>query len=470
MARTRWVATIAAAAALWGIVPSQAQAQAQEYAGTPRNIKARDFLDTFGVNVHFGDNSYRDSQATADALSFLGVSRVRSSCVSAAEVSAWKALAAKMAAYFPLGLKADVLIGGYLNAPDVTFARQQALVPQIAGLIETIEGPNEINNYSVGHGTHSPGDFSDQTKNFAANDAAWAKALFDWRRSTPALAQVKLLAPTIASGDPQDYAALSNIAPYVDAGSIHFYAGNGRQPSGFGGGNFASISRWYQAAATPGKRLAVTECGQTTAGKPGQGGCDEATQAKYILNQMFDAAAMGAYRAYFYQLMDDTSDGDPDGNGGAESHFGLFDYHWRPKPAAQALANVKMLLSDTSTRFTANVPACRVSGVRDAGAAGDCLSVSKSDGSTFVVVWNEPQIWDPKANAAVVPPADAVTVSFGSEYAYKVYDPLVGLRPIAAGRGSQVGVNVAGSPVLVQLLHAPRARPNQKMPLEKTIP
>ncbi len=265
------------------------------------------------------------------------------------------------------------------------------------------------------------------------------------------LSKVKLLAPSIASGDPADYAKLPDVSPNVDSGNFHFYAGNGRQPSNFGGGNFAAIDDWYKAAATPNKPVSVSEWGQTTAGKPGQGGCDNITQAKYILNQMFDLTAKGVYRAYLYQLMDDTPDGDPTGNGGAESHFGIFDYQWRVKPAAQALANVKNLLQDTTDQFTAKPPAYRVSGVTNAGAAGSSLSVSKSDGSIFIVVWNEPQIWDPKANAPVTPPTDPVTVNFGGDDEYKVYDPLIGLNAIAAGQGSQVSVNLSGSPLMIQV-------------------
>ncbi len=435
---------------LSGLVMTMPSSQAQQ--AVSKNIKAQDFLNTFGVNVHFHENGYRNVQAIADALNFIGVSRVRGTCESRADVAAWQELAAKTSRYFPSGLKADVLVTGYLNAPDVTLASQQTFIPQISGLIETIEGPNEINNVYVGHGTHGPADKSDQTASFPANSTAWAQALFQWQQRTPSLSHAVLLAPSIASGDPNDYSRLPNVSPYVDAGNIHFYAGNGRQPSGFGGGNFAAICDWYQVAATPGKRLALTECGQTTASKPGQGGCDEATQAKYVLNQMFDAAAKGIYRAYFYQLMDDTSDGDPTGNGGTESHFGLFDYQWHPKPAAQALANVKALLSDKTARFTASVPAYHVSGLTHAGAAGSSLSVSKSDGSTFLVVWNEPQIWDAQANAAVTPPDDQVAVDFGGDYVYQIYDPLTGPKPIAAGRGSHVTVNVLGSPMMIRLV------------------
>lgn len=409
-------------------------------------------MNTFGVNVHFNENNYNNAQAIAHALNILGLSRVRASCATEADLSAWKALAAKASVYFPAGLKANVLIIGYLNALDITFKGQQRLVPQMAPLLESIEGPNEMNNHEVGKGTHGPFDTTDQTDNWPTNYAAWAKAIAAWKQKTPSLAHVSLFAPTIASGDPADYARLPDISRYVTAGNMHFYAGDGRPPSNFGGGNFAAIYDWYRAAATPHKPVTLTEWGQTTASKAGQSGCNNATQAKYVLNQMFDAVAKGVDRAYLYQLMDDTSDGDPTGNGGTEAHFGLFDYQWRAKPAAQALANIKTLLRDRSTHFTPKVPAYQVIGLNNAGAAGSSLTISKSDGSTFIVVWNEPPIWDVAANASIVPPADHVTVTLHRAYAYKVYDPLVGLQPIATGKGRQINGNIVGSPLLIQLI------------------
>jgi len=391
---------LAAAALLWPpVFCGAAPTSPPQNTDANKNIKAKDFMDTFGVNIHFGQNNYRNLQAVADALGSIGFSRVRCDCKNASDVANWNALAAKTKSYFPDGLKADVLVTGYLNAPNVTLTSQERIIPQIAPLLESIEGPNEINNYFVGHGTHGPLDVSDQTQNYAANSLAWAKALWAWKSNSKPLADVLLFAPTIASGLPEEYAKLPDISAYVSAGSIHFYAGNARPPSNFGGGNFSALCDWYHTAATPARPLALTECGQTTASGPGQGGCGEAAQAKYILNQMCDSIAKGVHRAYLYQLMDDTPDGDPTGSGGAESHFGLFDYRWRAKPAALALANVRALLRDGTTRFTPAVPAYSITGLTHAGSAGSSFSVSKSDGSTFIIVWNEPQIWDQTANA-----------------------------------------------------------------------
>ena len=75
-------------------------AQAQTPPPAPRNVKALDFMDTFGVNVHLGDNAYRNTQAVADALNILGWSRVRLACFGCrpSVARAWKDLSTKTAA------------------------------------------------------------------------------------------------------------------------------------------------------------------------------------------------------------------------------------------------------------------------------------------------------------------------------------------------------------------------------------
>jgi len=437
-----------------GLSPAKAQGSSL----TDTHLTAQEFMDKFGVNVHFGDNNYRNTQAVADAIHIIGFRRIRGTCAGAYDVAVWKDIAARVAPYFPDGLKADVLVTGYNNVSVTTLAVQESAILQISGLIESIEGPNEINGYGVGNGTHGPFDLTDSTKNFPANYAAWAKALADWKRATPSLSHVALLAPSIASGDPADYARLPNVSQYVTSGNLHFYAGNGLQPSGFGGGNFSALVDWDRQAATPDKPVSVTEWGQTTASKPGQGGCDEATQAKYILNQICDVAAKGIYRAYLYQLMDDSSDGDPTGKSGSEAHFGIFDYLWRVKLAAKALANVNTLLADSSKPFQPKIPAYQVSGVTRAGASGSSLSLSKSDGSTMIVVWNEPPLWDAQVNAAIIPTPDKVTVSFGGRYSYRVYDPMLGLAPIAVGQATGTVIKLSGSPLFVQVQQSPANR------------
>ncbi len=115
------------------------------------------------------------------------------------------------------------------------------------------------------------------------------------------------------------------------------------------------------------------------------------------------------------------------------------------------MANLKSLLADTTTDFTPNVPNYKIAGMEQSGASGSSLTISKSDGSTFIVVWNEPPIWDKDKNETIVPPDDKVTIDFGGSYTYTIYDPLVGTNPLASDRATSVVVNLKGSPLLIKV-------------------
>ena len=115
---------------------------------------------------------------------------------------------------------------------------------------------------------------------------------------------------------------------------------------------------------------------------------------------------------------------------------------------------MKNLLADKTSNFTAQPPQYTVSGITDAGAAGSDISISKSDGSTYIVVWNEPKIWDASTNTAVIPANDAVTVSFGGNYTYQVFDPISGMASIASGAGRQAIVTLKGSPIMIRVTPA----------------
>lgn len=98
--RWRTVGSILGAIAL--ALASARPAFTEQDGANLRNIKAQDFLNTFGVNVHFHENGYKNIQALAEALHTIGLSRVRGTCESEADVSAWKALAGRTAAFFPV--------------------------------------------------------------------------------------------------------------------------------------------------------------------------------------------------------------------------------------------------------------------------------------------------------------------------------------------------------------------------------
>ena len=130
-----------------------------------RSIKAMDFMDTFGANVHFGDNNYRNLQAIADRAEHSGLFACS---LAVPHPIRWGGMAGTRGEVGGLssrqGLKADVLVIGYRNAQEIPFTRQQPLIGRIADIVESLEGPNEINNRVVGDGTHGPFDTTDQTE------------------------------------------------------------------------------------------------------------------------------------------------------------------------------------------------------------------------------------------------------------------------------------------------------------------
>ena len=438
------------------------------------SVLARDLRNGWGVCGRPGLDAGIDAYAAM--LEQIGTRDIRTSLVvnGSSALPRFEELRrrmrqARMAAPTP---RVTALVSAYLNDPRTTWRGQQpALLAMAAtGMLRGIEGPNEINNREVGDGSHGPDDLTDQTGllAFPGNFRAWAQALHQFRQANAAaLRGISLVAPSIASGLPWEYARLPDVRAFVDAGNVHFYAGGGRQPSYSTGinpmvGYFANVAGWARSAQVQDGPFWLTESGATTSGNYAR---DGVSQAKYIANQFFDLFASGGSRLFFYQLID--GDGAP---GNIEGNFGLFRHNGTPKPAAIMLGNLKHLLSlDTydNPRNTADLEAVTpaydasalaVSGMGDVGQAGPgYLVMHKSDGSTMIAVWNEPAIDDGKGNS-LAPAPRTVTLDFGSVQTFSIHDllgatPLTGTTPRGTqfDTGRTTTVALRGYPMLVEL-------------------
>ena len=437
----------------------------------PFAVYAREHLDSWGVNA--GSNELNDVGVLADNLNEIGVRRIRTE-LEFNGIEQWQAVEAKLndGHYAHPKLKINNLILAYNNAPGITWDSQQPhlLAAAATGLLTSIEGPNEMNNTYVGNGSHGVNDTADATADWAGprgNVFAWADAIHAWKAGLAGddakhMANVEVLAPTIASGESSDYAMLPDLTDVVDYGNIHYYAGSGLQPSlSFGVDNpgvgyFANLYSWCRAGMTPTKPLVMTEYGATTT--PGAD-YSEYGQAAYILNQLHEAAGIGAKRQYIYTLYDP-------GTGtaqGAEGNFGIFHSDASEKPAALALSNLKHLLSlnnNYDAAANAGDTACfapgydatslTVSGIGGDGFASrvsDAVVYAKSDGSTLISVTNEAPVTDGAGNT-VAPSVVTATVHFGSAQSWHRYD-ILGASPldaVDAGSGDTVDVPLAGYP------------------------
>lgn len=445
-------------------------------------VNARDHLDSWGVVT--SPKSASGIHDLAAQLDEIGVRRLRSHLADTT-VKLWQALQDEMksAHHARPTIKYDDLVIAY-NSDPATWSGQKAaiLAAAAAGLLTSIEGPNEMNNYSTGGGTHGVDDTTDKTMDWAGpegNVVAWMKAIHTWKAGltgadAAAMAKVEVFAPTIATGLHDDYAMLPDLSGLVDFGNMHYYSGNGLQPSlGFGMDNagvgyFANIYRWCQAAMTPKKRLVVSEMGATT--PPGQAYGPHA-QAAYILNQLHEAAGIGARYVYLYTLVDPST-----GSGGVEGNFGIFDTDGTEKPAAAALAALKHLFSlknsyddpanDSDTAcVTPGYDATKLSVAGlDAGAfpsrVRDAVVYPKSDGTTVVSVTNESKLSNGQGGDISPAPVTA-TVHFGSAQTWHLYDVL-GATPtkeVASGTGESVDVPLLGYPKYLTLDAPPGYHP-----------
>ena len=85
---------------------------------------------------------------------------------------------------------------------------------------------------------------------------------------------------------------------------------------------------------------------------------------------------------------------------------------------------------------------------------GNSLLLQKTSGNFYIVVWNEPQIWDQAGRVAITPSTVPVTVNFGSTFGtVNVYDPLVGSTRISQSTNiSSINLNLVKDPLIIELI------------------
>ena len=437
-------------------------------------VLARDVRNGWGVCGGPGIDASIDTYAAM--LNRIGTRDIRAQLVINGRSSAlrWRELRLAMER---TGMSSPMprftaLVSAYLNDLATTWLSQREALLDVAGtgMLRAIEGPNEMNNRIAGNGAHGPDDSADRTdaSRYPANYLAWARAMHDFKQSNAApLRGVSVVAPSIASGLPADYARLPNVSGLVAAGNVHFYAGGGRQPDfsippNPAVGSFDNILAWARSAEVPSGTVWLTETGASTSGNYAR---DGVSQAKYIANQMFDYFAAGGRRMFLYNLLD-SSDASDD----AEANFGLFHHNGSPKPAALMLEALKDLLSlsryDEPRNATDTAPFQPGFDAKDltvswpgapAGLAPHVLIMAKSDRSSIIAVYDESAIDDGNGHS-LAPPATQVTLDFGSMQTFSVHDllgrtPLMGTTPDGGrfSRADTLTLETRGYPLLVEL-------------------
>ncbi|HKT97300.1 MAG TPA: calcium-binding protein [Paraburkholderia sp.] len=404
-----------------------------------RTLSADAFLDSIAVNTHidYTDGAYADVRNVAKDLAWIGVHYVREGTPgTSAPLSSYVWLAQQ-------GVKFNFVIRSNVADSLQQLDRFAAAAPP--GSVVAVEGFNEIDNFPVRY-------------NGLAGDAAGLAA----QQAIHAHVHGSASLPGVPVYDLTGYdlTRVSTRAGAADFANQHVYPQNGEQP-----GYNANGDTWM-AWAIDGLRkydrpFVVTEFGYFTIPQAGwiRIGVDEATQAKGVLNGLFDAASLGVARTYLYELLDEKPDPQ---NANGEMHFGLFRNDQSPKPSASAIRNLTAILrANAPSAGPVNTPgtppdASLSCSLRGMPVSGRSLLLTKGDGRYLLALWNEVPFWDRATGKPLNAASAKVQVEFGTTASrVALYDPTVSADPLASHADvRQLAVDVPDHVVLLEVTRA----------------
>jgi hypothetical protein len=442
--------------------PIPGAAAAPDDAG--RVVRAADFVNTIGVQVHLNYNDkwgkpnspYANISHVEKALAYLnpdgaGIRILRETPFYARGGGYLTALQR----LGRLGYRWNLYIG--YDPAHTNLADQFAIIDQLieAGQVALVEGPLEVD---------SPAWGMDATKvRYRTSDGrthtGWAAAiamqrdLYDRFRGRAPVALWSLAEPGNGAANSDAVAAArrmgTSVAALADWGNVHFYQHHGASPGNAELGELRRTIR-EETGYTAGKPFAITEAGFNDFKAPGLEylGTPE-VNAPYTLNLMLDSFKAGSALTVLYQLFDE--DMGYKGDSAYQDHWGLFTPNGTPKPAATAVHNLMRIIGDTA-------PAARSFRTTPAGITvtglprgGDSLVLQKADGTTLVVIWSNANLFTD--GRPVAPATSNVTVDFGRNVAnVRLYDPVNGAAPVQTTRDvATLEVSLGARPMVIGL-------------------
>lgn len=418
--------------------PCAADAFAAQDTQASRALSATTMLDSIAVNTHitYTDGAYADLHKVADDLAWLGVRHIREGTPggSVIPLSSYLWLAQR-------GVKFNFVVHGDLDASLRELDRFAAAAPSDS--VAAVEGYNEIDNFPMRY------------RGLTGVDAGLAaqRALYAHVHDSPALSGVAVY--DLTGFDP---ARIASRAGSADFANQHPYPQNGDQPA-----HNAMGPAWI-AWAVDGMRqyglpIVLTEFGYFTIPQAGwlRIGVDEPTQAKGLLNGLFEAARLGVTRTYLYELLDEKPD--PQNTNG-EMHFGLFRNDHTPKAAASTIRNLTAILgangAPPSPRGDATSNDSASFSFIGMPETGRSLRLTKTPGRYLIALWNVVPFWDHAAGKPLNAPPASVQVDLGAKASrVALYDPTVSAQPLERHENVQrLAVEVPDHVILIDVTMA----------------
>ncbi len=386
---------------------------AQSYQTIP-SMPLSTFQSSLGVVVQmeYTDSTYANASAVLSDLQFVGIRNVRDYTPNP---SAWQPAGQGLAAVRTLaaaGIQFDFLIDGNYSL-STQMQQLDQLAQQYPGVVRSVEGPNEINNFPV---TNVP---AGETEEQAAE--AIQRQIYSAVHSDSNLSGVPVY--YLTGGAPIDLSANPGLA---DLANGHPYPHDGQQPYNWITNEFTS--HFTMPGQYP---KAITETGYYTLPQSKDwGGVDQPAQAEMMLNDYFDAALQGTTRTFAFMLEDAYAD--PNGSN-INDHFGFFDINNSPKIIAYAMHHIADVLPTDAASSPVSVQAA-ISGLP---STAHTLALTKSDGSVVLFLWNEAPVWNLAQEILQLITPVPVTVQMNGSWNVSYFTPAEdGTFPVAGLNGS----------------------------------
>lgn len=339
--------------------------------------RACDFVNSIGVNTHFG---YYDTQyglyeeVLRPRLLELGVKHIRDGTFNAD-------VARK---YREVGQSGVRLL--LITSAERVAEQAEAIGPMLWG-VEAVNEPDGRGGDWVG----------------AARQAQ--QRLYETVRADASMRDVAVVGLSLANIKDSP-ARLGDISQWMDYGGMHPYAA-GQYPARHWGWGMSMDAALTEARRVSGSRpLLVTECGYHNKERnPNHPGVSERAAAIYHLHLFFIYFNQGVERSYKYELLDLRRD---DAMTDMECHFGLVRADGSVKPSFTAIRNLLRIVADDAKREYK----CRPLAVKVEAPEGVTVRTTllqTSDGRWFLALMRECEVYDLKRMKDVaVDPVDVV--------------------------------------------------------------
>jgi hypothetical protein len=417
-------------------------------------ISASKLVQMIGVNVHmrYSDGAYANSLNVLQGLKYLGIAHIRDQMPGTASQADMQARDGLRRMAFG-GIKLDLIYPSGWE-PSLATELLRNLEKAVPGSVAFVEGYNEINNFPVVY----------EGLSGAEGAAAGQRALYRAIKQDPDLKGVRVIDMTgFEEIKSPIFSYGSSLEGYADVMNVHAYAQNGAQPGIWINperiGAYKSIEQWLPKIITEFGYASIPQSGWLVIG------VDERTQAKGLLNGLFDAARSGYDKVYIYELLDEKPD--PEAKE-LQFHFGLFAFDNRPKIAAQAIKNlirifglpeseVKVFERDRADSHETSLSPSPIQLTVQRSDTQDrvyTLGVAKSNGDTFAAVWRETSFWDRANGQPLDTPGVRASLGFGKPCgSTRLYDILQSSAPISVSNENPFPLMVRDHVQLVECVN-----------------